>query len=103
MTFAERLDYAIKLRGFKVKAFVREMQALGADESYSTVRRYVDPDSGNSPRLEWLVIASELLRIRLGWLVAGEGIATKEDFDGASKLANRIVAMIGDSDAPIPD
>jgi hypothetical protein len=73
-TLGERLQRALRQRGLRVKPFAEEMRDLGAPQSsYPMVRRYLDPSGDYTPRQDWLVKAARLLRVRLAWLVAGDG------------------------------
>lgn len=66
------------IRAFQV-AMARRLRGSGArsGESYRAIMSYL---SGSSyPALEWLLEAAELLGVRSGWLLTGEGYRTPEE------------------------
>lgn len=73
-TLAERLKLALVKRGHKVKPLAKTIRDRGIPRSsYSMVRRYLESDGDYQPQQDWLVEAAKILRVRMAWLVAGEG------------------------------
>lgn len=99
--FGGRLRDSLAIAGLSVREFQRrleEQNVLGS--SLPAVHRYLTDKT--SPSVEWASAAARLVRVRLAWLLAGEGSASVSDDIASPKRADFAEVALEDAPEWIP-
>lgn len=90
-TIADRLQEALALRGLKIRAFHRlmhEKKVLG--NSYPAIHRYLRGEQ--TPSVDFLLAAADLLEVRPAWLAFGELPQLANDGESMTTLRGKLQA-----------